>query len=182
MLLDGARGLGPSTKRVCCFEHGLWAPGPSRPCLQAAPALEAARSYITPPQHDESCPLHSAPLSRRKDKGGVSFSSTVKEPKVDLEAAKAVCAEYRIHNADIFMADVRSWGWAGLGCGLGSGLGSGEHSGLGTESGPGCTAVGTGEGSLADEDPGKNGDWVHAQQGDVSCREGAAAIANGMWS
>ncbi len=46
------------------------------------------------------------PCDRRKDKGGISFSSNVKEPKVDLEAAKAVCAEYRIHNADIFMAEV----------------------------------------------------------------------------
>lgn len=87
----------------------------------------------------------------------------MKEPKVDLEAAKAVCAEYRIHNADIFMADVRSWGWAGVWGGVGSGLlGWGEQAGLGTESGPGRAAVGTGEGSLADEDPGKNGDWVHA--------------------
>ena len=51
---------------------------------------------------------------------------------------------------------------AGLGCGVGSGLGVGEQSVLGMELGLGCAAVRTGEGSLADEDPGKNGDWVHA--------------------
>ena len=42
---------------------------------------------------------------RRKDKGGISFSSTAPSPKIDLEAAKAVCAEYRINNADILCTE-----------------------------------------------------------------------------
>ncbi|KAG1681605.1 hypothetical protein FOA52_014113 [Chlamydomonas sp. UWO 241] len=42
---------------------------------------------------------------KKKDKGGINFSSVIKEPIVDLEGAKAVCAEYRIFNADIFMAE-----------------------------------------------------------------------------
>ena len=42
---------------------------------------------------------------KKKEKGGISFSSAVKEPKVDLESARAVCAEYRINNAEIFMAE-----------------------------------------------------------------------------
>mmetsp|Transcript_30309 Transcript_30309/g.55375 ORF Transcript_30309/g.55375 Transcript_30309/m.55375 type:complete len:368 (-) Transcript_30309:681-1784(-) len=42
---------------------------------------------------------------RKKDKGGVSFSSAVKEAKVDIDAVKAVCSEYRIHNADIHFAE-----------------------------------------------------------------------------
>ena len=41
------------------------------------------------------------PLYRRKDKGGISFSTTATNPKIDLDAVKAVCAEYRINNADI---------------------------------------------------------------------------------
>eukprot|EP01026_Neomeris_dumetosa_P008337 TRINITY_DN1265_c1_g1_i10.p1 TRINITY_DN1265_c1_g1~~TRINITY_DN1265_c1_g1_i10.p1 ORF type:complete len:370 (-),score=59.67 TRINITY_DN1265_c1_g1_i10:187-1296(-) len=40
---------------------------------------------------------------KKKDKGGISLTSTMKEPKVSLEAAKAICGEYRIHNADIHM-------------------------------------------------------------------------------
>lgn len=42
---------------------------------------------------------------KKKDKGGISFVSTLKDPKLDLEAVKGVCSEYRIHNADIFMAE-----------------------------------------------------------------------------
>uniref|UniRef100_A0A7S2QTH0 OBG-type G domain-containing protein n=1 Tax=Chlamydomonas chlamydogama TaxID=225041 RepID=A0A7S2QTH0_9CHLO len=42
---------------------------------------------------------------RRKDKGGITFSSTIQNPKLDLESVKAVCSEYRIHNADIMMAE-----------------------------------------------------------------------------
>lgn len=37
---------------------------------------------------------------RKKDKGGVSISSTVKLTHLDEETIKAICAEYRIHNAD----------------------------------------------------------------------------------
>lgn len=33
---------------------------------------------------------------RKKDKGGISFTSQVKEPKLDLESVKAVCSEYRL--------------------------------------------------------------------------------------
>lgn len=33
--------------------------------------------------------------------GGINFTTTVKDPKLDLDAVKSVCAEYRIHNADV---------------------------------------------------------------------------------
>ena len=36
---------------------------------------------------------------------GISFTSGVKNPKLDIEAVKAVCAEYRIHNADVHCKD-----------------------------------------------------------------------------
>jgi ribosome-interacting GTPase 1 len=32
---------------------------------------------------------------RKKDKGGINFTTTAKDPKIDLEAVKAVCSEYR---------------------------------------------------------------------------------------
>ncbi len=32
---------------------------------------------------------------RKKDKGGINFVNTAKDPKLDLEAVKAVCQEYR---------------------------------------------------------------------------------------
>eukprot|EP00891_Asterochloris_glomerata_P000250 jgi/Astpho2/250/Aster-02146 len=38
---------------------------------------------------------------RKKDKGGITMSTTVQEPKLDLESCRAVCAEYKVHNADI---------------------------------------------------------------------------------
>eukprot|EP00244_Chara_vulgaris_P004398 TRINITY_DN18716_c0_g2_i1.p1 TRINITY_DN18716_c0_g2~~TRINITY_DN18716_c0_g2_i1.p1 ORF type:complete len:370 (+),score=74.58 TRINITY_DN18716_c0_g2_i1:132-1241(+) len=38
---------------------------------------------------------------RRKDKGGINFTSTVTTNHLDLETVKAICSEYRIHNADI---------------------------------------------------------------------------------
>jgi ribosome-interacting GTPase 1 len=38
---------------------------------------------------------------RRKDKGGINFTSTVANTNLDLETVKAICSEYRIHNADI---------------------------------------------------------------------------------
>lgn len=34
-------------------------------------------------------------IFRKKDKGGISFTSAVKSPKLDLESIKAVCSEYR---------------------------------------------------------------------------------------
>lgn len=40
---------------------------------------------------------------RKKDKGGINFTTTEKDPKLDIEAVKSVCAEYRIHNADVHM-------------------------------------------------------------------------------
>ncbi|KDD74925.1 hypothetical protein H632_c984p1 [Helicosporidium sp. ATCC 50920] len=40
---------------------------------------------------------------KKKDKGGINFSSTVADPKVDLEAVKGVLAEYKIHNADVHL-------------------------------------------------------------------------------
>eukprot|EP00210_Caulerpa_lentillifera_P004281 g4084.t1 len=39
---------------------------------------------------------------RKKDKGGISFNSGVKNSGLDIEAVKAVCSEYRIHNADFY--------------------------------------------------------------------------------
>ncbi|KAF2323807.1 hypothetical protein GH714_037177 [Hevea brasiliensis] len=38
---------------------------------------------------------------RKKDKGGINFVSTVANTHLDLETVKAICSEYRIHNADI---------------------------------------------------------------------------------
>lgn len=38
---------------------------------------------------------------RRKDKGGINLTSTVTNTHLDLETVKAICGEYRIHNADI---------------------------------------------------------------------------------
>ncbi|KAF2284217.1 hypothetical protein GH714_019941 [Hevea brasiliensis] len=38
---------------------------------------------------------------RKKDKGGINFVSTVTNTHLDLETVKAICSEYRIHNADI---------------------------------------------------------------------------------
>nr|DAD40176.1 TPA_asm: hypothetical protein HUJ06_014499 [Nelumbo nucifera] len=38
---------------------------------------------------------------RKKDKGGINFTSTVANTHLDLATVKAICSEYRIHNADI---------------------------------------------------------------------------------
>ncbi|CAA6659537.1 unnamed protein product [Spirodela intermedia] len=38
---------------------------------------------------------------RKKDKGGINLTSTVANTQLDLETVKAICSEYRIHNADI---------------------------------------------------------------------------------
>eukprot|EP00897_Mesotaenium_endlicherianum_P006410 jgi/Mesen1/5798/ME000293S04954 len=38
---------------------------------------------------------------RRKDKGGISLTSTVPVTQLDLETVKAICGEYKIHNADV---------------------------------------------------------------------------------
>ena len=38
---------------------------------------------------------------RRKDKGGINFTSTVTNTNLDLDTVKAICSEYRIHNADV---------------------------------------------------------------------------------
>lgn len=38
---------------------------------------------------------------RKKEKGGINFTSTVTNTHLDLETVKAICSEYRIHNADI---------------------------------------------------------------------------------
>lgn len=38
---------------------------------------------------------------RRKEKGGINFTSTVANTNLDLETVKAICSEYRMHNADI---------------------------------------------------------------------------------
>ncbi|KAG6767245.1 hypothetical protein POTOM_028439 [Populus tomentosa] len=38
---------------------------------------------------------------RKKDKGGINFTSTVANTHLDLDTVKAICSEYRMHNADI---------------------------------------------------------------------------------
>eukprot|EP00850_Spirogloea_muscicola_P023902 SM000402S15230 [mRNA] locus=s402:10190:12803:- [translate_table: standard] len=38
---------------------------------------------------------------RRKEKGGISLSSTITPTYLDLDTCKTICGEYRIHNADI---------------------------------------------------------------------------------
>lgn len=38
---------------------------------------------------------------RKKDKGGINLTSTVTNTHLDLDTVKAICSEYRIHNADI---------------------------------------------------------------------------------
>eukprot|EP00898_Chlorokybus_atmophyticus_P004798 jgi/Chlat1/5319/Chrsp35S05261 len=38
---------------------------------------------------------------RKKDKGGISLVSSVKDGQLDLETVKSVCHEYKIHNAEI---------------------------------------------------------------------------------
>lgn len=38
---------------------------------------------------------------RKKDKGGINFTSTVTNTHLDLDTVKAICSEYKIHNADI---------------------------------------------------------------------------------
>lgn len=38
---------------------------------------------------------------RRKDKGGIAITSTVTMTKLDSDEIKAICGEYKIHNADI---------------------------------------------------------------------------------
>lgn len=40
---------------------------------------------------------------KKKDKGGINFTSTVTEPKLDLDAVKAVLSEYRVCNADVHL-------------------------------------------------------------------------------
>ncbi|EFJ09453.1 hypothetical protein SELMODRAFT_235812 [Selaginella moellendorffii] len=47
----------------------------------------------------DSLSLHC--LRMRKDKGGINFTSTVSNTLLDLETVKAICGEYRIHNADV---------------------------------------------------------------------------------
>lgn len=38
---------------------------------------------------------------RRKEKGGINFTHTVAPTHLDLETVKAICSEYKIHNADV---------------------------------------------------------------------------------
>jgi ribosome-interacting GTPase 1 len=50
------------------------------------------------------CRLNKKPPNlgfKRKDKGGISFTSTSANTHLDLETVKAICGEYKIHNADI---------------------------------------------------------------------------------
>lgn len=38
---------------------------------------------------------------RKKEKGGINFTSTVPNTHLDLDTVKAICSEYKIHNADL---------------------------------------------------------------------------------
>ncbi|KYQ99983.1 GTP-binding-like protein [Tieghemostelium lacteum] len=41
---------------------------------------------------------------RRKEKGGINFSHTIPNPShLDAETVKAICSEYKIHNADVIL-------------------------------------------------------------------------------
>mmetsp|Transcript_32501 Transcript_32501/g.52648 ORF Transcript_32501/g.52648 Transcript_32501/m.52648 type:complete len:368 (+) Transcript_32501:147-1250(+) len=42
---------------------------------------------------------------KRKEKGGINFTTTVPVTKLDMDAVKAICSEYKIHNADITLRD-----------------------------------------------------------------------------
>ena len=44
---------------------------------------------------------------RRKEKGGVAFTNTMKEKPthLDLETVTAICREYKIHNADVVLRE-----------------------------------------------------------------------------
>lgn len=65
----------------------------------ASPLTTTVRTYT--PVHDR---LNKEPPNlsfRRKDKGGINLTSTVTNTNLDLDTVKAICGEYRIHNADI---------------------------------------------------------------------------------
>lgn len=38
---------------------------------------------------------------KKKDKGGINFTTTVADGKLDLDTVKSVLAEYKVHNADV---------------------------------------------------------------------------------
>ncbi|PHU00626.1 Developmentally-regulated GTP-binding protein 1 [Capsicum chinense] len=40
---------------------------------------------------------------RKKEKGGINLTSTVTNTHLDLDTVKAICSEYRIHNADVHL-------------------------------------------------------------------------------
>lgn len=40
---------------------------------------------------------------RRKEKGGISLTTAVQTTHLDLDTIKAICSEYRIHNADVHL-------------------------------------------------------------------------------
>lgn len=42
---------------------------------------------------------------RKKERGGINFTSRVSNPQLDKEAVKQIMAEYRIHNADIHLKE-----------------------------------------------------------------------------
>ncbi|GJZ27280.1 developmentally-regulated G-protein 3 [Tanacetum coccineum] len=38
---------------------------------------------------------------RKREKGGINFTSIVANTILDLDMVKAICSEYKIHNADV---------------------------------------------------------------------------------
>eukprot|EP00871_Galdieria_phlegrea_P004470 jgi/Galph1/5023/GphlegSOOS_G3667.1 len=42
---------------------------------------------------------------RKRDKGGISLTSAVQSSSLDIETVKAICSEYRVHNADITLRE-----------------------------------------------------------------------------
>ena len=38
---------------------------------------------------------------RKKDRGGVTYSNTAANPRVDIDTVKMICSEYKLNNADV---------------------------------------------------------------------------------
>ncbi len=55
---------------------------------------------LSPPLSLSLCLSHLRPFAHSP---GVNFTTTVADPKVDLDTIKRVLAEYRVHNADVHM-------------------------------------------------------------------------------
>ncbi len=89
--------------------------GTARTCQTLLIVLDASKPMthkrvIEKELHGFNIRLNKKPpavLFRKKDKGGVSFTNTMKEkPKnLDLETVQAILKEYKIHNADVVLRE-----------------------------------------------------------------------------